>query len=162
MTEFNLAIWRRTLRLGAVTSNEDTQFDATDEAFFHAIHDDSPVSERSVTLELEAHDREADHQPADPAESEHFRAHRARLRQTVVEIVATLALVSSTAFGMDLVRGSARAAGLSSTAPPALAGSCGRSDVTPVPAASRDPAPATHAAIRRYLPIAGERSIPGS
>jgi len=111
MTGFSLAMCRRALTLAAVTSRGDTQFDAIDEAFFHAADADSPASERPVTLELEAEDSEADQGPPDRAESERLRARRAGFTQMVVEIVATLALVSSAAFGMNLVRGSAGSAG---------------------------------------------------
>ena len=89
------------------TANEDTQFDATDDAFFNAAHGDAPVSERPITLDLEAQELETDEAAVDPIASERLRARRARLTQNVAEIVATLALVSSTAFGMHFVRGSA-------------------------------------------------------
>ena len=106
MTAFSLASCRRALRFGAVTtSNENTQFEATDEALFNAGYDDAPVNERPMTLDLEAAERETDEGPADPVASERLRARRARLTQAVAEIVATLAIVSSMAFGMDLVRG---------------------------------------------------------
>jgi hypothetical protein len=108
MTAFSLALRPRTLRFAAVTtSHEDTQFDATDEAFFNAPYDDGAVSERPVTLDVEEQGRETDEGLPDPVESERLRARRARLNQTVVEIVSTLALMSSMAFGMELARGSA-------------------------------------------------------
>jgi hypothetical protein len=91
-------------------TTEDTQFDATDEAFFNAAYDDAPVSERPVTFDLEADHIEAeqledDVRLVDAAASQRFQARRARLTQSVAEIVATLALVAGTAGGMHLVRG---------------------------------------------------------
>jgi len=99
------------------TTKEDTQFDATDEAFFNAANDDAPVSERPITLDLEAEASESDEAPVDPAASDRLRARRERLTQAVAEIVATLALVSGTALVMHFVRGPAgspRAAAASS------------------------------------------------
>jgi hypothetical protein len=107
MTVLGLASSRRTLRLGDVTTgDEDTQFDATDEAFFNAA-EDAPATERPPTAELEAQELETDEEPADPVASERLRARRARLTQTVTEIVATLAFMAGTAFGMHMVRGPA-------------------------------------------------------
>jgi hypothetical protein len=87
------------------TSNEDVQFDATDEAFFNAAYDDAPVSEHPVTFDLEAETPETEAWPRDPAASERLRARRARLTQAVAEIVATLALVAGTAGCLHVVRG---------------------------------------------------------
>jgi hypothetical protein len=107
MTVLGLAPSRRALRLGdVITSSEDTQFDATDEAFFNAA-EGAPATERPLTVELEALERETDEEPADPVAGERLRARRARLTQTVTEIVATLAFMSGTAFGMHIVRGPA-------------------------------------------------------
>jgi hypothetical protein len=89
------------------TTNADTEFDATDEAFFNAAYDDAPVSEPPITLDLEAEAAEAGEWARDPAASERLQARRARLTQTVAEIVATLALVAGTAGCMHLVRGPA-------------------------------------------------------
>ena len=91
------------------TSKEDTQFDAVDEAFFNAMDDDTDAAplERPGTFDLEAQESRADEGHADPIASERLRARRARLTQAVGEIVATLAAVSGTAFGMNFVRGPA-------------------------------------------------------
>jgi hypothetical protein len=83
------------------------EFDATDEAFFNAAYDDAPVSEAPVTLELEAQEPETDQTPAEAMVIERLRGRRTRLTQAVVEIVTSLALVSSLAAGMHLVRSSA-------------------------------------------------------
>ncbi len=92
-----------------MTTTEETQFDATDEAFFNAAFDDAPVSERPVSFDLEPEenpdDGDSDARPADPAASQRFHARRERLTQSVAEIVATLALIAGTAGGMHLVRG---------------------------------------------------------
>ena len=151
MTGLGLALCQETLTLGAVTtSDENAPFDATDEAFFNAAYEDSPVSERPVTLELDSPDAEADEELPDPVEHERLRARRARLTQTVVEIVGTLALVSSTAFGMDLVRASARAAASSSPA----------ARHTPAQSSSTHPG-RERAAARRYHPVAADPLTPG-
>jgi hypothetical protein len=127
MTAFSLASCRRTLRFGVVTTREeDMQFEAADEAFFNAA-DDAPVSERPITLDLEAEEGETDGAPADSVVSGRLRARRARLTQAVAEIVATLAILSTTAFGMHVVRG------LSAPSPRAAAPSSPASErVTPV------------------------------
>lgn len=101
-----------------MTTHEDTQFDAADEAFFNAAQDDVPVSERPSTLGLEAEAPETDDWPRDPAASERLRARRARLTQAVAEIVATLALLAGTAGGMHLVRGTATEACVAPAASP--------------------------------------------
>jgi hypothetical protein len=84
-----------------------SEFEATDEAFFNAAYDDAPVSEAPVTFDLEAQEPETEQTPAEAMVSERLRARRTRLTQAVVEIVSSLALVSSLAAGMHLVRSSA-------------------------------------------------------
>lgn len=98
------------------TTDQGTQFEASDEAFFNAAYDDAPVSERPITLDLEPEEPETDEPPLDPIASERLRARRARLTQSVAEIVATLAILSSTAFGMHLVRGSAASSSVAAAA----------------------------------------------
>jgi hypothetical protein len=163
MTAFSLASCRWTLRFGIVTTrNEDRQFEAAEEAFFNAAYDDAPLSERPVTLELEAEEAEIDEGPVDPVASERLRARRARLTQGVTEIVATLAVLSGTAFGMHLVRGlpaaSPRAAAATSPAPEHAAPvSTAVADVTPAEASFSAHVPASD---RGEMPSVDQPAIP--
>ena len=143
-----------------------SEFDATDEAFFNAAYDDGPVSEAPVAFDVEAQEPEPDQSPAEALLSERLRARRTRLNQAVVEIVASLALVSSLAAGMHLVRSSAASSARIPSGSEGALPISERPERDSVTWRARPTAPDSAArlrsALRRFRPAAGDRVAPGS